>query len=213
MMGSLSGEEGRYDNEDPQHQVTLSPYLISKTEVTQAVWQSVMASNPSYFKEADRPVEQVSWNDCMKFCEKTGLALPTEAQWEFACRAGTQSVYYFGNKSSSLLDYAWYGAWSGGNSGKQTHQIAKKQPNAYGLYDTAGNVWEWCSDWYAEYPNGSVTNPVGPGNGTCRVMRGGSWYQGALCCRSAYRGIMAPGDRDRILGLRVCLSIATDPGK
>jgi len=137
-MGSPGGEAGRDSDEGPQHQVTLSPYLMSKTEVTQAVWERVMGSNPSYFKGPDRPVEEVSWNDCVSFCEKTGLALPTEAQWEFAARSGTQSAYYFGNDSSSLGNYAWYD----GNSSGETHPVAQKQPNAYGLYDMAGNVWE-----------------------------------------------------------------------
>jgi len=199
-MGSPGGEAGRYDNEGPQHQVTLSPYLISKTEVTQAVWERVMGSNPSSFKGPDRPVEKVSWKDCVSFCEKTGLALPTEAQWEFAARSGTQSAYYFGNNSSSLENYAWYD----GNSSSQTHPVAQKQANAYGLYDMAGNVYEWCYDWYSEsYSSSSVTNPTGPTSGASRVFRGGSWGVAARRLRSAFRGWIDPGLAYDGLGFRV----------
>jgi len=199
MMGSPSGEAGRGSNE-VQHQVTLSPYLISKTEVTQAVWERVMSSSPSRFKGADRPVEQVSWEDCMGFCQKTGLTLPTEAQWEFACRAGTQSAYYFGNDPSSLDKYAWYR----NDSGMQTHPVAQKQPNAYGLYDIAGNVWEWVSDWDGDYSSGNATDPVGPSNGSNRANRGGSGEYGASFCRSACRCAFSPGILYYYLGFRVC---------
>jgi len=213
MMGSQSSESGRDSDEGPQHQVTLSPYLMSKTEVTQAVYERVMGTNPSKFKGSDRPVENVSWNDCKAFCEKAGLSLPTEAQWEFAARGGTQSEYYFGNDSSSLGDYAWYGS----NSSSQTHPVAQKKPNAYGLYDMAGNVWEWCSDWYAGYPSNSVTDPVGPSNGSFRVSRGGSWCNLASRCRSAYRDDWSPDNRIVYLGFRVCdfglNSIGTNPRK
>jgi len=198
MMGSPTTEIDRSDNE-VQHQVTLSPYLISKTEVTQAVWQAVMDSNPSYFKGTDRPVEQVSWDDCMAFCEKTGLALPTEAQWEFACRAGTQTAYYFGNDKSSLENYAWYNH----NSSSQTHPVAQKQPNAYGLYDMVGNVWEWCYDWYDDCSRSSVTNPTEPTSGAYRVRRGGSWGSAARRLRSACRAGYGPGGADDYLGFRV----------
>jgi len=199
-MGSPGGESGRDGDEGPQHQVTLSPYLISKTEVTQAVWERVMGGNPSRFKGPDRPVEKVSWNDCVSFCEKTGLSLPTEAQWEFAARSGTQSAYYFGNDSSSLGNYAWYD----GNSSSQTHPVAQKQPNAYGLYDMAGNVWEWCYDWYTgSYSSSSVTNPTGPSSGADRVGRGGSWGDTARRLRSALRGRGGPGGTYDNLGFRV----------
>jgi len=145
-------------------------------------------------------VEQVSWEDCMGFCQKTGLTLPTEAQWEFACRAGTQSAYYFGNDPSSLDKYAWYR----NDSGMQTHPVAQKQPNAYGLYDIAGNVWEWVSDWDGDYSSGNATDPVGPSNGSNRANRGGSGEYGASFCRSACRCAFSPGILYYYLGFRVC---------
>jgi len=213
MMGSPSSESGRDSDEGPQHQVTLSPYFMSKTEVTQAVYERVMWINPSKFKGADRPVEQVTWYDCKAFCKKTGLSLPTEAQWEFAARGGTKSAYSFGNDSSSLGDYAWYAS----NAGSQTHHVAQKKPNAYGLYDMAGHVWEWCSDWKEGYSSNSATDPVGPSNGSYRVNRGGSWCDDASLCRSAYRDYWRPGYRYGDVGFRVCVfglnSIGSNPGK
>jgi len=197
LMGSPTSETYR-DLDEKQHQVTLSPYLMSKTEVTQAVWERVMGSNPSQFKGPDRPVESISWEDCVSFCEKTGLSLPTEAQWEYACRAGRQTAYYFGNDSSGLGNYAWYA----GNSNTQTHPVAQKQPNAYGLYDMIGNVYEWCYDWYSNYPSSSVTNPTGPSS-AYRVIRGGSWFNTAGWLRSARRGWFDPGLGYYDLGFRV----------
>ncbi len=219
MMGSPTSEIDR-DSDEVQHQVTLSPYLISKTEVTQAVWERVMGSNPSRFKGNDRPVEQVSWNDCVSFCDKTGLSLPTEAQWEFAARSGTQTVYYWGEAFDlSQCNSASYWAkqvlrnldeWSqfGFNSkwqslGAGTTSVGKFPPNAYGLYDIAGNVWEWCSDWYGAYSSSSVTNPTGPTSGAFRVPRGGSWGGAARGLRSAYRGWDDPGYASCDLGFRV----------
>ncbi|MDO4571257.1 MAG: formylglycine-generating enzyme family protein, partial [Planctomycetia bacterium] len=148
MMGSPSGEKGRY-NDEKQHRVTLTQgFWMLETQVTQRMWQSVMGNNPSKWKGANLPVEQVSWNDCVKFCEKISelsglkIQLPTEAQWEYACRAGTMGAY-----AGNLGSMAWYDS----NSGGRTHEVKTKQPNAWGLYDMHGNVWEWCSDWYGEY--------------------------------------------------------------
>jgi len=209
-MGSPSGESGRDDDEGPQHQVTLSPYLISKTEVTQAVWERVMESNPSHFKGADRPVENVSWNDCVSFCEKTGLALPTEAQWEFACRARTKTAYYWGESFDlSQCNSASY--WTkqvlrtnGQSLEAGTTSVGKFSPNVYGLYDMVGNVWEWCYDWYSNsYPSNSVTDPVGPTSSALRVIRGGSWDGAARALRSANRGNGDPCGADSKLGFRV----------
>ncbi|MEW6745536.1 MAG: SUMF1/EgtB/PvdO family nonheme iron enzyme [Planctomycetota bacterium] len=184
MMGPPDGEAGR-DSDEKQHQVTITkPYLIAKYEVTQEVWQKVMGSNPSHFKQGGKyPVENVSWNDVMEFCKKVGLELPTEAQWEYACRAGTTTAH-----AGDLDAMGWYDK----NSGSSTHPVGQKSPNAWGLYDMHGNVWEWCADWYADYPTGSITDPAGPVRGSQRVLRGGCWLNNAGACRSAYRTTPQP---------------------
>ena len=204
MMGSPSSEEGRFSNET-QHQVTLTKgFWMMETEVTQKQWKAVMGNNPSIFKRDDLPVECVSWDDCQEFCKKCtqlGLPvqLPTEAQWEYACRAGTTGAY-----AGNLVEMAWYYY----RRGIKTHPVGTKKPNAWGLYDMHGNVYEWCQDWYGSYPSGSVTDPTGPENGSYRVNRGGSWDDGAGYCRSACRHyVHGPGDRSYILGFRVVRSI------
>jgi formylglycine-generating enzyme required for sulfatase activity len=200
-MGSPNGEEGRYDNET-LHEVTLTEgFWLAKHPVTQKQWQSVMGNNPSWFKgwfNGNLPVEHVSWNDAQEFCQKAGLRLPTEAQWEYACRAGSTGPYV-GN--GCLGDMGWYED----NSGGKTHPVGTKQPNAWGLCDMHGNVWEWCADWYGAYPSGSVTNPAGPREDSDRVARGGSWGYGARDCRSACRHHSDPASRYSDLGLRVAL--------
>jgi formylglycine-generating enzyme required for sulfatase activity len=180
-MGSPSGEVGR-NSDETQHKVTLTTgFWMAKTEVTQAQWKSVMGTNPSYNKGDDLPVEKVSWDDCQKFCEKTGLQLPTEAQWEYACRAGNTGPY----AGTGFLDeLGWYGV----NSDGKTHPVAQKQPNAWGFYDMHGNVLEWCEDWFGDYPNGAVTDPKGSYSRSSHVLRGGSWVSYASHCRSASRG-------------------------
>ncbi|MFM7738157.1 MAG: formylglycine-generating enzyme family protein, partial [Planctomycetota bacterium] len=197
-------------------------YYLGAFEVTQAQYEKVMGRNPSNFqgdkvaerhpqtgrvvKEVDtsnHPVESVSWNGAVEFCKKLSALpeekaagrvyrLPTEAQWEYACRAGSKTAYSFGESSKSLGDYAWFY----GNSKGQTHPVGEKKANAWGLYDMPGNVWEWCSDWHGEYPNGAVSDPVGPREGSGRVGRGGSWGDGAALCRSANRGGGDPSSRD-----------------
>ncbi len=204
--GSFDMGSNESNNEKPVHKVTLSPYLISKTEVTQDVWQKIMGNNPSNFKEGDNyPVEYVSWNDCQEFCKKTGLQLPTEAQWENACRAGTTTKWYFGDNEKELGEYAWYEKNSGGGlfSIGRTHPVAQKKPNAFGLYDMMGNVWEWCEDWYGTYSSSAATDPVGPNTGSGRVGRGGSWFNTADYCRASYRFRCAPSCRYNDLGFRV----------
>lgn len=192
---------------EPVHSVTLSSYYIGKTEVTQALWQAVMGSNPSHFKGADLPVECVSWNDCQEFIQKlnrlTGrnFRLPTEAEWEFACRGGNNSRSYKYSGSNNLGSVVWYYD----NSGGQTHRVATKAPNELGIYDMSGNVWEWCSDWYADYTSYSQTNPTGPQSGSRRVSRGGSWSLSAWYCHSSYRYDNDPAICYRYLGLRLAL--------
>jgi len=209
MMGSPSGENYRSDDER-QHQVRLTkPFYLAKYELTQAQYEAVAGKNPSRFKGARNPVEQVSWDDAVKFCERLssqaggGLQLPTEAQWEYACRAGSTTAYCFGDSDSQLGGHAWHGS----NSGRKTHPVGQKSPNAWGLYDLHGNVWEWCQDWYGDYPSGGVTDPTGAPRGSYRVDRGGGFIGGADDCRSAFRGGYVPGIRRSILGFRPSRSL------
>jgi len=181
MMGSPDSEQGRKGNEGPQHEVTISkPFYIGVTEVTQAQYEAVMGTNPSRFKGPTNPVESIPWNEAVEFCrrlsEKTRKAvrLPSEAEWEYACRAGTKTRFSFGDSDSVLGDYAWYGS----NSGGMTHPVGQKKPNPWGLYDMHGNIWEWCADWDGPYSSGSSTDPQGAGSGGFRVVRGGSWGNG-----------------------------------
>jgi formylglycine-generating enzyme required for sulfatase activity len=170
-----------------------------------------MGENPSRFKGDDRPVENVSWEDAQQFIQKLNeregkeaCRLPTEAEWEYAARAGTTTLYSFDDKKSQLSDYAWYG----GNSGSATHPVGEKKPNRWGLYDMHGNVCEWVQDWYDSYTAEAVRDPIGPTTGALRVFRGGGWYSPALYARSASRNGFHPGYRYGVLGFR-CLSSAS----
>ena len=206
-MGATSEQKGADKDEKPVHQVTLSPYYMSETEVTQALWTAVMGSNPSSFKGDNKPVETVSWDDCQDFIRKlsqqTGLnfRLPTEAEWEFAARGGNKSKGYQYSGSKNIDDVAWYSS----NSSSSTHDVKTKQPNELGIYDMSGNVWEWCQDWYGSYTAGSQTNPTGASSGSDRVSRGGSWSGSAWCCRVAARSNYTPDFRNYFLGLRLVL--------
>lgn len=205
-MGATS-EQGSdaWDEEKPAHEVTLSDYYIGQTEVTQALWEAVMGSNPSDSKGGNLPVERVSWDDCQVFIQKlnqlTGkqFRLPTEAEWEYAARGGRKSrgyKYAGGNNIDSV-------AWCDGNSGNETHPVATKQANELGIYDMSGNVSEWCSDWYGDYQLSSRSNPQGPSSGFGRVSRGGSYHNDAWRCRVSYRNGDLLGIRVNILGLRL----------
>ncbi len=192
-MGSPAGE----DNEKPPHPTTLTKgFWMGKTEVTQAQWKSVMGSNPSSKKGDDRPVENVSWNDCQAFCKDTGLQLPTEAQWEYACRAGSTGPY----AGTGNLDEM---GWHGGNGGWGAHPVGTKRPNAWGLSDMHGNVWEWCADAYGNYPAGAVVDPQGPPSGLSRVLRGGCWNDHADACTSSARGRTGPSSENFRCGFRL----------
>ena len=208
-MGATPEMQAPYEVEKPVHRVTLTNnYYIGKYEVTQALWQAVMGSNPSYFKGDDLPVEQVSWNDCQDFISKlnamTGkrFRLPSEAEWEYAARGGKKSRGYQYSGSNTLGDVAWYE----GNSGSKPHAVGTKQPNELGIYDMTGNVYEWCQDWYGSYSSSPQTNPIGAVSGSSRVDRGGSWFFTAKHCRSSYRFNLTPGYRLNFLGLRLVLS-------
>ena len=195
------------DDEKPTHQVTLPSYYIGKTEVTQALWQAVMGSNPSNFKGSNLPVEEVSWEDCQTFIRKlnalTGknFRLPTEAEWEFAARGGNNSRGYKYSGSNTVDDVAWYRD----NSSDKIHPVATKAPNELGIYDMSGNVWELCSDWFDSYSSSSQYNPTGLNRGSVLVHRGGSWINDAGYCRVSNRGFYHPARRSSGLGLRLAL--------
>jgi formylglycine-generating enzyme required for sulfatase activity len=205
LMGS---EKGRAD-EKPANKVTITkPFYLGKYEVTQEQWQAVMGNNPSFYKGTNLPVEQVSWDDCQSFLaklmEKAGsyeLRLPTEAQWEYACRAGTTTEYSSGDGDANLGEHAWFTA----NASKQTHPVGEKKPNPWGLFDIHGNVWEWCQDWYGPYSSGDVSDPTGASSGSTRVIRGGSWSHGSRDLWSSFRLKFAPGFRFRSIGVRIAL--------
>jgi formylglycine-generating enzyme required for sulfatase activity len=214
MMGG-----NKFDNEKPVHKVKITrPFYLGKYVVTQQQWEAVMGSHPSLTEGAKNPVEQVSWDDCQVFLEKLNarfaagkkgkFALPTEAQWEYACRAGSTTRYCFGDDEASLGEYAWYS----NNSRGYTHPVGKKKPNAWGLYDMHGNVWEWCQDWYDHgyYAKSPTDDPVGPATGSERVFRGGGWGREARGCRSASRARAKPGSQGGNLGFRASLVPATN---
>jgi formylglycine-generating enzyme required for sulfatase activity len=207
LMGSTKG----LDNEKPVTTVTLTRcFWLGKTEITQGQWGVLMDHNPSRFKGDDLPVESVSWIEAVAFCRQLtereqaagrlpkgyAFTLPTEAQWEYACRAGTTD-----NNAGTLDAMAWYAK----NSGGTTHEVAQKQSNEWGVYDMHGNVWEWCLDWYGVYPGGSVTDPTGSAEGDSRVCRGGGWGNSPRICRSSYRGWDRPETSFDVLGFRVAL--------
>ena len=223
-MGATA-EQGRKAERDekPAHSVTLSSYYMGETEVTQALWQAVMGSNPSYFNGSNLPVECVSWNDCQEFITKLNqlcasqlngrqFALPTEAQWEYAARGGKQSQGYKYSGSNTLDNVAWYRdnsgnySWFYGNI-YHTHTVGTKQANELGLYDMSGNVREWCQDWFDSnyYSYSSQTNPTGPATGSRRVNRGVGCSSSAELCRVSYRGYDGPGKAYFTLGLRLAL--------
>ena len=195
-MGSPASEKERSDNEK-QHEVTLTKlFYIGKHEVTQEQWESVMGKNPSTTKGAKLPVTNVSWEDCQEFIKKLnkktdgGYRLPTESEWEYACRAGTSTAYSFGDKITPKE-----ANYSGSKIDKPV-AVGSYKPNAFGLYDLHGNVWEWCEDWYADYTAEAVTDPKGPAKGEYRVLRGGSFYYGVSFARSSLRDFGTPTYRD-----------------
>lgn len=211
-MGSPANEPGRNDDER-QHPVTISkPFYLQTTEVTQKQWTQLMEIKRSNFEDCgdDCPMDNVSWNDAQEFIRRLNQTesvakyrLPTEAEWEYACRAGSKSMFCFGDDEAKLWQYGWYGS----NSDGKTHRVGKKKSNDWGLYDIHGNVWEWCQDWYGNYPTGQVMDPTGPKTGEYRVWRGGSWGSGTQGLRSALRGRSSPDSRGPVIGFRV----ARDP--
>ncbi|NGZ05210.1 MAG: formylglycine-generating enzyme family protein [Magnetococcales bacterium] len=208
IMGVPKGP-AEQDPETPQHPVTISkPFYLGKYEVTQKQWEVVMGSNPSKFKDPSRPVENVSWKDVQEFIQRLNerekvqrYRLPTEAEWEYAARAGTTTRYSWGDDESVVGVYAWYN----NNSEQQTHPVGEKQPNLWGLYDMAGNVWEWVQDWYHDeyYAQAPEVDPPGPAKGSNRVVRGGGWYRFRGSMRPATRDFNSPGRQAADQGFRL----------
>ena len=221
LMGSSETEKGRFDREGPQHRVTITqPLYLGVCPVTQAEYQQLTGKNPSRFKGDGRlPAEQVTWPAANEFCQQlSALAeeqqkgwtyrLPTEAEWEYACRAFTTTRFCFGDDDSQLAAYAWHSA----NSGTKTHPVGEKQPNAWGLCDMHGNVWEWCADWFGEYSSDPTEDPTGPTRGSLRVLRGGCWGSPTRYCRSAVRDGVDPSVRIVALGFRLALVPSSKQG-
>lgn len=222
MMGSptLEQENRPSFKGEAQHEVTISkPFYIGVTHVTVAQYAQFVSdtrqkhAEPKFKQAGDHPAVQVSWEDAEAFCQwlskKSGkaVALPTEAQWEYACRAGTQTRFCFGDKATALGDYSWYSV----NSGGMTHPVAKKKPNAWGLYDMHGNAWHWCADYYGPYVVADQTDPTGPKDGTLRVRRGCSWMgDGPANCRSACRNGITPITLGDWIGFRVAVAVDKD---
>jgi formylglycine-generating enzyme required for sulfatase activity len=234
IMGATE-EQGSdvFEIEKPTHQVTLSSFYIGKYEVSQEEWESVMGTNPSYFKGANLPVERVSWDMivgtsgevyytvngvdyrtdgfCYKLSQKKGggtrYRLPTEAEWEYAARGGRKSKGYMYSGSNTVGDVAWYGYYEENSDDYTTHPVGTKLPNELGIYDMSGNVWEWCSDWSGSYSRESQTNPTGPASGSVRVIRGGSWFSLAGSCRVSCRFYYYfPSYEDYYFGFRLASS-------
>jgi len=204
-MGSTLNEKGRYPGEH-LHRVTISKFQIMHTEVTQNMWNEVMGRNPSSNKGEDLPVENVSWGDCLKFIKKLNdrdsvynYRLPTEAEWEYACRSETKSKFYIGNQDSDLERAGWYE----GNSDGMSHAVGQKVPNYWGLFDMHGNVSEWCQNWKGDYSPKKSVDPEGPVGGTKRINRGGNWNSWGKKCRSACRSSYNPKYRNKFIGLRL----------
>ena len=220
-MGDHDGE----DDEKPVHTVTLDAFEMSTTEITQSHYEALTGKNPSHFAGDGRlPVERVTWYDAAKFCNmlsekeglpacyneetwkcdftKAGFRLPTEAEWEYACRAGTSTEYYTGDTENDLARAGWYGD-DEGNSDERPHPVAQKEPNAWGLYDMHGNVWEWTNDFFGSYNSEPAHNPKGRESGSYSVMRGGSWLNRANYCRSYFRINDRPGRTGYFTGFRI----------
>ncbi len=212
MMGSPASEEGRRDDET-QHQVTLSkPFWMGTTEVTNAQYRRFVEAtghrkpkyrNSSRFNAPNHPVVGVSWDDAVAYAKWAGMSLPTEAQWEYAARAGTTATWWSGSTEADLARVGWYR----GNSDLSLHAVGGKPANAWGLHDVHGNVWEWTADWYGDYPSSSQTDPKGPGSGSIRVRRGGGWDNRASYARVAFRHNKQPGSSYHALGFRLSRTI------
>ncbi|WP_372364820.1 formylglycine-generating enzyme family protein [Candidatus Uabimicrobium sp. HlEnr_7] len=197
------GNDRGFHDEKPAHEVTLDSFLMAKTQVTQKVWKKFMPNNPSNFEGSDLPVEYVSWYDAQEFTQKVGLELPIEAQWEYSCRAGTVTKYYWGDNGDIADKFAWHEH----NSSDETHPVGQKKPNAFGLHDVIGNVWEWCRDWYGQYNSNLQFSS------TTKVLRGCSFNENLTflhsALNSAQRYFDSPDFKSNLNGLRVSKSFST----
>ncbi|MCF8721685.1 formylglycine-generating enzyme family protein [Nitrospina gracilis] len=198
----LEGASNKYP-----HKVFVDGFFLDKFEVTQKDYVAIRGANPSKFEGENRPADQVTWLEASAYCKQVGKRLPTEAEWEKAARAGTQTAYFWGDEHSG--EYAWYE----GNSDETTHPVGQKKPNAYGLHDMSGNVWEWVSDWYDKtyYERSPPANPQGPETGTEKTLRGGSWYSGARHQMSATRFWSEPHIRNSNFGFRCAMDAPKTP--
>jgi formylglycine-generating enzyme required for sulfatase activity len=228
-MGSKSTEEGRFGSENI-HKVTLTlPFWLGRTEVTQQEYKSVIGKNPSRFHSCggDCPVEKVSWLDAVNFCNRAstieglkpayvyvdgrlrwdrsanGYRLPTEAEWEYTCRAGTNTLWSFGDDERQKEEYTWYEANAWGTNVRYAHQVGTKRPNPWSLHDMHGNVWEWCQDWHGPYTSEDRVDPMGPPHGKARIGRGGAFSDYIETSRSAFRNRSEPEIRYGIIGARL----------
>lgn len=221
MMGSPAGEAGRFDNESPQHQVRVPGFFMGKYPITQSQYQAIMGTNPARFKGDKRLVEQVSWDDAVEFCQKlsqkTGKTyrLPSEAEWEYACRAGTTTPFYFGETiTTDLVNYNGnypYASTPKGENRQQTTDVGKFSPNSFGLYDMHGNTWEWCRDIYKDNYKEAPTDGSAYESGNDNdfwLLRGGSWYGNAWYCRSAFRNRNTRANQHDVVGFRVVAVVA-----
>lgn len=219
LMGSPKGEKGRFYNEGPRHKIRITkPFYLAKYEVTQKQWKSVMGNEPWAGKfgvnnHPTSPANYISWEDCAGFIKelsrRTGLrfSLPSEGEWEYACRAGNQTAFYYGDDPSKLADYAWYYDNCKKSAEMYPHIVGRKKPNNWGLYDMLGNVWEWCHDYFKEeyYLRSPTDDPEGPHQGSYRVLRGGAWFLDASLCRCATRQGRLPSALSTNLGFRLAL--------
>ena len=217
-MGSPPSEAERQDRENQVHVELTHGFWLGETVVTQELFRAILNADPSHFKGPQRPVETVSWEEAQAFCQKLTqqlrdegslapdwrVCLPTEAQWEYACRAGTTTAYFFGNDAARLGQFAWFDE----NSGKETHPVGTREANPWGLRDMSGNVWEWCEDVYADKLLGG-RDPLNASTGDYRVLRGGSWVSYARYTRSASRNWGTPDNRGNTTGFRVCFALRT----
>ena len=220
LMGSPANELEReyFGTDETQHQVTLNRgFWLADSACTQALWQVVMEKNPARFQDNENnPVENVSWNGTLAFITQLNTLfpdlfarLPSEAEWEYACRAGTETPFSFGdNITPEQVNYDGNYPYAGGRKGlyrEKTVPVKSLPPNSWGLYEMHGNVWEWCADWLGNYPRQAVTDPIGPDQGSYRVLRGGSWYNFGRLVRSADRNWNGPDDRDDSFGFHLAL--------
>jgi len=211
-MGGDKVDEQAEDHENPRHVVKFSEaFLMGRYTVTQKQWSEIMETNPSEFVDDSRPVERVSWHDVQVFIQKLNAKevthtyrLPTEAEWEYAARAGSEGAYTFGSDRAILSQYAWYGK----NSEGRTHSVGRLNPNAWGLYDMHGNIHEWCRDWFDRnfYSQSPTLDPLGPSEGLAKALRGGDWGSDGWYCRCASRSLSSPDRRSNRVGFRLVKS-------